>query len=492
MKLAMSATIVVLVACSVVSAVSKPRKGEHQLIGPQTDFGNMTPDQAFGLLANAQSIKIAGDNHANQTYCNGRKRPSWDIEHRAEMGCVHIGEGGYGPTPEYSLPTSMEALFRGCGIYAVSTDETWGDDRSGLSCGILGARFAALGNLDVAKAIWERAPGCRSHDRAGNPINGCMLFVLSGDPDWGVYRGDWHRDYQTQHEQAYASDPAKLLAMARLACKESLDFSSCLYLKNHGVPIDMQVVRDAESQRQQNVHVAWEESHAELAQADREKDAHFNTFMAVLSSMPGANDPNAIINAANQQGAQMVAIGATNDAARDRAAPATRGGPRSAGSSNSAINSLVGNSTPSSAGPSPTATTISSLLNSDTPAGQSSSTNTTPETCPNMQAYPDLGAGCNPVRNELSCVKVLSATWNLPTATSDGMLRVTFQNACSSTIRITAWGPAGGSNNGETTNVASGGQYVFANDREHYEYRADDGVDCFGNNARPGCASIGH
>jgi hypothetical protein len=34
--------------------------------------------------------------------------------------------------------------------------------------------------------------------------------------------------------------------------------------------------------------------------------------------MPGASDPNAILNVANQQGAQMVAIGAANDAARLR------------------------------------------------------------------------------------------------------------------------------------------------------------------------------
>jgi hypothetical protein len=353
---------------------------DKESIGPQTDFKNMTADEALGLLAKAQSIKIAGDNHANQAYCNGKRRPDWDTDHRAENGCVHIGEGGYGPNSEYSLATSMEALFRGCGIYAVSTDETWGDDRSGTSCGILGARFAALGNLAVAKAIWEKAPGCHSHDRAGNPINGCMAFVLSSDPDWGVYRGDWHHDYQIQHEQAYGSDAEKLFAMARQACKETLDFSSCLYLKKHGVPIDMQVVREAETQRRQNVREAWDEAEEELAQKDREKDARFNAFMSVLSSMPGAKDPNAIVNAANRQGTEMMALGAANDAARRRSAVA------GSGSINSAIESLLG--TPSSVNSSTTATTNSSLSsNSNSKRSSAAPSETGPVQCTDMSNF---------------------------------------------------------------------------------------------------------
>jgi|GEM_PF-5825854 len=67
------------------------------------------------------------------------------------------------------------------------------------------------------------------------------------------------------------------------------------------------------------------------------------------------------------------------------------------------------------------------------------------------------------------------------------MLRVTFQNICSSTVRITAWGPAGGSNTGETQNVGPGAQYVFNNDRQQYQYQVDDCIDCAGNIMRPGC-----
>ncbi|HLZ13233.1 MAG TPA: hypothetical protein VKP58_11660 [Candidatus Acidoferrum sp.] len=50
------------------------------------------------------------------------------------------------------------------------------------------------------------------------------------------------------------------------------------------------------------------------------KQSAVDTAINVLQSMPGASDPNAILHAANQQSAQMLAIGAANDAARRQAA----------------------------------------------------------------------------------------------------------------------------------------------------------------------------
>ena len=64
---------------------------------------------------------------------------------------------------------------------------------------------------------------------------------------------------------------------------------------------------------------ADEEDRIERQQAKSDKR---DAVISALQSMPGASDPNAILNAATQQGAQMVAIGAANDAARREAAQA--------------------------------------------------------------------------------------------------------------------------------------------------------------------------
>jgi hypothetical protein len=62
------------------------------------------------------------------------------------------------------------------------------------------------------------------------------------------------------------------------------------------------------------------------------------------------------------------------------------------------------------------------------------------------------------------------------------------KNVCSQAIRLSAWGPSGSSNPGELTNIGSGQTYVFVNDRQAWNYQADDGTDCFGNTLRPGCS----
>jgi hypothetical protein len=52
----------------------------------------------------------------------------------------------------------------------------------------------------------------------------------------------------------------------------------------------------------------------ELAQNAQDRDAHRNAVIGALQSMPGANDPNAIVNAGNQQAAVIRATGDANAA----------------------------------------------------------------------------------------------------------------------------------------------------------------------------------
>jgi hypothetical protein len=60
-------------------------------------------------------------------------------------------------------------------------------------------------------------------------------------------------------------------------------------------------VQDEKDQRRQDA-----QDRAERAQAS---DAHFNAVLGALQSLPGGNDPNAIVNAGAQQAAAMRAIG---------------------------------------------------------------------------------------------------------------------------------------------------------------------------------------
>lgn len=448
---------VVVLALSTAFCFAAHDKG----VGTNTDFAHMPPDQVVAALQNAGSIHVAGptQDEFDLKICNG-KTYSWFTAATSEATCLDVGDS------DAPLYVSMEALFRGCGIFAVSQNQTWGDYRSGATCGVLGARFAAIGNFAAARAVWEQAPGCHSHDNAGNPVNGCIDFIVAPYPQAFIPNVQWTKDFYAKRENVYATEQQKVFAMAQDACHKEKDVASCTWVGRRGANVDLTAALDEESRRKNQNFDVFQAQEAAVREQGRESNERFNAVMSALQSMPAANDPNAIVNAGNQQAA---AIRAAGNARANQQSVAT---------------------TPAT---SAAAQSLQDTTAAHAAEGPSSPGEVTSEICPNtQQVYPDAGASCNPVRSESTCVKILSATWNPPTNSGDGMLRVTFQNICGYTVRITAWGPAGGSNPGETQNIGSGAQYVFNNDREQYQYLVDDGIDCSGNIMRPGCKSTGH
>jgi len=114
------------------------------------------------------------------------------------------------------------------------------------------------------------------------------------------------------------------------------------------------------------------------------------------------------------------------------------------------------------------------------------------EICPSAAAYPDNGTHCNPVRNMNQCVRVTSTTFEgNATDPNYGQLIVVFNNICAAAIRLTTKGQdPNATTQGELTNVLPAQRYTMAVSQHKqfgYEYRADDGTDCFANNLRPGC-----
>jgi hypothetical protein len=304
---------VVLIAAGAASASGASSKQQKD----QSSFATMTPNEVLARLTTADKIKIKDPEHRlldkwHLKWCNG------GINVNAEMGrelsCALRSNFAQINTSDSSvLETSMEILFRSCGVYS-----SYPDNDEGVSCGMLGRLFFRIGNVPAAQAVWEHAPGCNVLDRGGHPVNGCIDAILgqSGQEgqtsDAGV---DWSSG-GVNYMDAYASEPQELLKLASDACSKDKDYGACQYLQSKGANIELDSVAAYNNQRiQQNGNA--EAAADQVAQMNAEEhQERVNAVIGALSSLPAANDPNAIVNTANQEATQMIAGGAANDAAR--------------------------------------------------------------------------------------------------------------------------------------------------------------------------------
>ena len=256
-----------------------------------TDFTTLPQDTVLALLGNAhlQAMRIPTEPMRG---CNGGSRTQPDMG--PEFDCVRFALDHPSIHDHRVLLDDMKALFRGCGVYAHSESDTWGDERSGESCGYLGTLFYAVGNVPAAKAVWESAPGCHSHDINNSPINGCIRFIAK-DVDlpkgWFAQQneGPWH---------AYDSEPEKLFAMADKACAQELDANACSYVDQHGKMVNWALVNAAIKTRQDAWYAQIQANQEERREKARERNDLRDAVIGALQGMPGATDPNAIVNAA--------------------------------------------------------------------------------------------------------------------------------------------------------------------------------------------------
>ncbi len=450
------------------AASSRPQSATPPAAPPQTR-DNAAPRAALEIasqpilseLDHAASIRIdpagisltLGDSDRSAiAACNGEKIKVGTV---GESACWQVFHHHQDQAFSNQLNDADEAfltsvLVRGCGVWALSDD--YHMTRGGETCGTLGYFLAHLGNWEAAEAVWSLAPGCYSlHRIAGTPVNGCIGIALA------------NRDH-------FANDPEILASMARKSCSSIHDRASCEYLASLGETVDMAAVAEAEAEQHESIAENREENDSSLEQARADAESRRNALIAALQSAPGANDPNAVLNASNRQAAGIRADG-------------------------------IARSNQHSVGTMPaTGTAIAQPLQGatapQTAEGPDSSGAATSETCPKNNpadpgmGYPDLGASCNPVSSEMPCARVLSAYWSPPTTTALGVLNVTFQNTCNTEVRLTVWGPATGPSGSQTDYLAPGARFSFIDNEPRYFYRVDDGVDCEVNTARPGCKVV--
>jgi hypothetical protein len=303
---------VLMVLSTSLCAVAKDKGG----VGPQTDFKNMPPEQVLALLQNAEATKVDDPSYFDKVTlkaCNGKK-PGW-FNSTYEQSCLTVATVVALKVVLNSSSTvlpAMQALIRGCGLYAANSETSIGDERSGATCGMLGTLLFALGNAPAAKVVWEQAPGCHSHDMNGHPTDGCIREIV-GISEWTspwAYGGT----ATTQRLHTYDSDFSRLLQMARSSCTSTHDPYACRFISSHGEDVDLAAVQQEQAARSQAIERTQAQDHEEREEKARESDARFNAVMGALQSMPGANDPNAVLNAGNQQAAAIRAIGNANAA----------------------------------------------------------------------------------------------------------------------------------------------------------------------------------
>jgi hypothetical protein len=292
----------------------------------QYDFRTLPAERVLALLENASSLKVnpdgtrlpLPDRRAGEWFkgCNGTRSSDDTVQaDQGENACFQVftnfGRAALGdPSNLANMQYIMAALIRGCGLYAPSADKAF----EGRTCGLLGGILYGIGNASAAKAVWELAPGCYSQDeRAGTPMNGCIRAMTGRDAN--LLSGLSLKPYQDL-VGVFKFQPKRLVRIMWTSCSTIHDRDSCEFLSSNGATVDMSAVAAVENARHEGIQEFRERNAAELDQARADSENRRNAFLGALQAMGGSN-PNAILNAGNQQAAAIGAIADAN-AARQR------------------------------------------------------------------------------------------------------------------------------------------------------------------------------
>ena len=220
----------------------------------------------------------------------------------AYLGVLLINAVGLGD-PEGEL-----ALQRACALPEVRTNG-FVTIYTGNLCSMLGDLYRARGQMDMALAVYEHAPNCNIDEGRLKNVPNPPLQLLEACRQGAVEVFKARNDL---------GDERALLGS--LCAEYSDNFSNdCQRYQQLGGSVDMNAVHARNDAYQAQVSAQSQQANAAWEEAQQQGDAHFNAVMVALRSLPGGNDPNAIQHAAQQQEAQIEAIGAANDAVRQQA-----------------------------------------------------------------------------------------------------------------------------------------------------------------------------
>lgn len=248
-----------------------------------------------------KSIKECNNNNYQDTF----EHQVWET---AETVCGNVG---YVLERTDVNSTAAEAAYaRSC---ALPTINVKGVFLSG--CVSLSELYEERGDLILALAVLQNAPKCQ----------GTLMATADApaiDPD--IIRNFTNSQLHDclQHESA-------LLQIMHLPEEERLvdsklcdaaDEAGCRSLAALGDQVNMEAVDERQANLNANSASQAEADQAADAQAQAQHDARVNTVIGALSSLPGASNPNGIVDTANHESSQIIAVGAANDAARRQAA----------------------------------------------------------------------------------------------------------------------------------------------------------------------------
>ncbi|MGN6312613.1 MAG: hypothetical protein ACTHMO_02510 [Rhodanobacteraceae bacterium] len=356
------------------------------------------------------------------------------------------------------------ALPRAQGLNKVATELSI-ESEFGNYCAVLGDLYRQRGDVRRALAIFQRAPNCHASGfEPAYPNLYDTACTLAAD----------------QILEANATNVIKLCTQTSQNCsvedverakqnglKVEADFHQlCTRPFSGGAPpicdthLNKQEQEAAERYWQKASELAHERAEQEYEQrmaTERAHDANVNALVSAVRSLPSGDDPNAIIDTANQQAANMIALGAANDAARARMA---------AGAAQ--MSSRLASSSPTARGstPEPAANTgaasgsaqPASATNQPTPSGATASQADGSDNSDSGQFTSPMSPNCVRMFNDSSMYG-----W------------VALQNTCSQKMTVTFEAKNG--NFGGTMDLAPGGS--DSTGRSPDEINAGGGIDWY-------------
>jgi hypothetical protein len=191
--------------------------------------------------------------------------------------------------------TAEAALQRGC-AYPVHS-------RYVSPCAELGDLYAQRGDNLTALAVYLQAPNCTQGFGNVEVHSRCLRSAAQ------IYRK--------------LADVPRERATVQFICATYYWHESCVRFQQLGGSVNLNVTDqkfdEVRDQEREAVKEMVRQDAEDRAERHAESEARFNALMGALQSMPGASDPNAVLNAGNQQAAAIRAVGDAN-AAQKRAA----------------------------------------------------------------------------------------------------------------------------------------------------------------------------
>jgi hypothetical protein len=267
----------------------------------------------IAMLESAKSKKLKGGGWTIK-HCNKNDYSEFSFD--TGMSCAQASAGmSHAASTSYDHPFGFNGELNKLGPAETSQLElallrwcAFGSQHTINPCVELGQFYEERGDLDKALAVFEYAPNCNQNAfgilREGPPCLNGALRVFGKMHDIGGERS----------------------TVSILCTKYSMP-DACTRFNQLGGDVDL---RAAQAAHEANVAQDREDSvarnerqneHNREASARRqESDAQFNAVIDTLKSMPGGSDPNAIVNAGNQQAAAIRAVGDANAAQQQAAA----------------------------------------------------------------------------------------------------------------------------------------------------------------------------